>query len=118
MGQQESLEKTYHDYYPLLFAIAYRMLGSASDAEDIVQECYLRYAQASSKEIHSSKSYLTTIVTHLCLDYLKSARRQREQYAGVSLPESMLTTDLEEPAWHTLNNMNRFPRPFFSCWNA
>jgi len=44
----------------------------------IVQECYLRWAQASPKEIHSTKSYLTTIVTHLCLDYLKSARRQRE----------------------------------------
>ena len=112
MGQQESLEKTYHDYYPLLFAIAYRMLGSASDAEDIVQECYLRYAQAFSKEIHSSKSYLTTIVTHLCLDYLKSARRQREQYAGVWLPEPMLTTDLEEPAWHTLEQHESISQAF------
>ena len=102
MRQQESLEKTYHDYYALLFAIAYRMLGSASDAEDIVQECYLRYAQASPKEIHSTKSYLTTIVTHLCLDYLKSARIQREQYAGVWLPEPILTRELEDPAWHTL----------------
>ncbi len=56
MGQQESFEKTYHDYSPLLFAITYRMLGSASDAEDIVQECYLRYAQAPAKEIHSTKA--------------------------------------------------------------
>ena len=72
MAQQEDLEKTYREYYPLLFAIAYRMLGSASDAEDIVQESYLRYAQAAPKEIHSTKAYLTTIVTHLCLDYLKA----------------------------------------------
>ncbi len=102
MGQQESLEKTYHDYYPLLFSIAYRMFGSASDAEDIVQECYLRYAQAPAKEIHSTKAYLTTIVTHLCLDYLKSAQKQREQYAGVWLPEPILTTDLEDPALHSV----------------
>ena len=86
----------------MLFAIAYRMLGSASDAEDIVQECYLRYAQASATEIHSTKSYLTTIVTHLCLDSLKSARRQREQYVSVWLPEPILTTDLQEPVWHIL----------------
>ena len=102
MVQQESFEKTYHDFYPLLFAIAYRMIGSASDAEDIVQECYLRYAQASPGEIHSTKSYLTTIVTHLCLDYSKSARRQREQYAGIWLPEPILMTNLEDPALHTL----------------
>src|SRR5260370_42373986 len=88
--------------HPLLFAIAYRMLGSASDAEDIVQEGYLRYAQASATQSHSTKSYLTTIVAHLCLDSRKSARRQRKQYVGVWLPEPMLTTDLEEPAWHTL----------------
>lgn len=98
MGQKENLEKTYRDYYPLLFAIAYRMLGSATDAEDIVQESYLRYAHASPKEIRSAKSYLTTIVTHLCLDYLKSAQKQREQYVGVWLPEPVLTTDMEDPA--------------------
>lgn len=96
MEQQKQLEQTYLDYYPLLFAIAYRMLGSASDAEDIVQESYLRYAQASDKEIRSPKSYLTTIVTHLCLDMLKSAQKQREQYVGVWLPEPLLTTEMEE----------------------
>src|SRR2546429_1215835 len=96
MQQQESLEKTYHDYYPLLFAIAYRMLGSASDAEDIVQECYLRYAKAPKEEIHSLKSYLTTIVTHLCLDQLESARQTREQYIGPWLPEPVLTFDVEQ----------------------
>jgi len=100
--QQEELERLYQDYYPLLFAIAYRMLGSASDAEDIVQECYLRYAQAADKEIRSPKSYLTTIVTHLCLDKLKSAQQQREQYVGVWLPEPLLTTETDEPAWQAV----------------
>lgn len=100
--QQEQLGQLYQDYYPLLFAIAYRMLGSASDAEDIVQESYLRYAQAADKEIHSPKSYLTTIVTHLCLDKLKSAQQQREQYVGVWLPEPLLTTETDEPAWQAV----------------
>ncbi len=112
MGQQASLEQTYHDYYALLFAIAYRMLGSASDAEDIVQECYLRYAQAPADEIHSTKSYLTTIVTNLCLDALKSARREREQYVGVWLPEPLLTTDQEDPAWHTLEQRDSLSLAF------
>src|SRR5258708_12009805 len=58
-------------YRPLLFSIAYRMLGSASEADDILQEAYLRYRTAPAVEIHSLKSYLTTIVTRLCLDYLK-----------------------------------------------
>jgi RNA polymerase sigma-70 factor, ECF subfamily len=79
-------------YYPLLFSIAYRMLGSASDAEDIVQDAYLRYAQAPG-EIHALKSFLTTVVTNLCLDHLKSARVRREQYVGPWLPEPVITTD-------------------------
>jgi len=80
-------------YRPLLFSIAYRMLGSASEADDIVQEAYLRYRTASAGEIRSLKTYLSTVVTHLCIDYLKSARVQREQYIGPWLPEPVLTTD-------------------------
>jgi RNA polymerase sigma-70 factor (ECF subfamily) len=81
----------FESYRPLLFAIAYRMTGVASEAEDIVQDAYLRYRSADSSAIHSLKSYLTTIVTHLCLDYLKSARVEREQYIGDWLPEPVLT---------------------------
>ena len=77
---------------PYLFSIAYRMVDSASEAEDIVQDAYLRYRQAHSGEIHSLKSYLATLVTRLCLDYLKSARVQREQYIGPWLPEPLLTS--------------------------
>jgi RNA polymerase sigma-70 factor (ECF subfamily) len=84
-----SKSQTFEQYRPLLFSIAYRMLGSAMEAEDMVQETYLRYK--SAREVRSAKPYLTTIVTRLCLDYLKSARVQREQYTGTWLPEPVLT---------------------------
>jgi RNA polymerase sigma-70 factor (ECF subfamily) len=85
----------FQTYRPLLFAIAYRMLGSASDAEDIVQETYLRYCATPASQIRSPKSYLSTIVTRLCLDELKSARVVREEYIGPWLPEPVLTGDSE-----------------------
>jgi RNA polymerase sigma-70 factor, ECF subfamily len=93
----ESMQKgdqgeEFEHYRVLLFSIAYRMTGSASDAEDLVQETYLRYQASQSSEIVSLKAYLTTIITHLALDYLKSARVAREQYIGVWLPEPLLTT--------------------------
>ncbi|MEP7189813.1 MAG: RNA polymerase sigma factor SigJ, partial [Roseiflexaceae bacterium] len=69
------------------------MIGSASEAEDIVQDSYLRYHAADPGEIRSLKSYLSTIVTRLSLDHLKSARVQREQYIGPWLPEPILTAD-------------------------
>lgn len=81
--------KTFESYRPLLFSIAYRMLGTAMEAEDIVQEAYLRYRQVH--HIRSSKAYLTTIVTRLCLDHLKSAKTQREKYIGTWLPEPVRT---------------------------
>jgi RNA polymerase sigma-70 factor (ECF subfamily) len=80
-------------YRVLLFSIAYRMTGSASDAEDLVQETWLRYQASGEQEITSPKAYLTTIITHLALDYLKSARVTREQYFGAWLPEPVLTAD-------------------------
>ena len=83
----------FEQYRVLLFSIAYRMTGSASDAEDLVQETYLRYQATASQEIVSLKSYLTTIITHLALDYLKSARIAREQYTGTWLPEPILTSE-------------------------
>src|SRR6266571_2196355 len=80
--------ETLESYRPLLFAIAYQMTGSASEAEDLVQETYLRYQQAQAQvEIQSVKSFLTTIIVHLAIDYLKSSRHQRERYVGVWLPE-------------------------------
>jgi RNA polymerase sigma-70 factor, ECF subfamily len=87
--------EVFETYRPLLFSIAYRMLGSASDAEDMVQEAYLRYRTAQGEEIRSLKAFLTTVVTRLCLDELKSAHVQREQYLGSWLPEPVLTEDAE-----------------------
>ena len=78
---------------PLLFGIAYRMLGATSDAEDIVQETYLRYAKAveAGTRIDSMKAYLAATTTRLSIDFLKSARVRREQYVGLWLPEPLLT---------------------------
>jgi RNA polymerase sigma-70 factor (ECF subfamily) len=85
-------------YRSLLFSIAYRLTGSASQAEDIVQDAYLRYRQTDTESIQSPKAYLTTIVTNLSLNYLKSAHVQREEYIGIWLPEPVLTSaDAEEP---------------------
>jgi RNA polymerase sigma-70 factor (ECF subfamily) len=75
----------------LLLAIAYRMLGSAMDAEDIVQEAYLRYRATAAGAIRSPRAFLSTVVTRLCLNQLASARAQREAYIGVWLPEPVLT---------------------------
>jgi RNA polymerase sigma-70 factor (ECF subfamily) len=85
--------KAFEQYRVLLFSIAYRMTGSASDAEDLVQETYLRYQASAEQEIISLKSYLTTIISRLALDHLKSARATREQYIGTWLPEPILTSD-------------------------
>jgi RNA polymerase sigma-70 factor, ECF subfamily len=86
--------EVFNQYRPLLFAIAYRMLGSAMDAEDMVQETFLRWQQRQEAEIKSPKAYLTTIITRLCLDYLDLARVKRETYVGQWLPEPLLS----EPA--------------------
>ena len=83
----------FEQYRALLFSIAYRMTGSASDAEDLVQETYLRYQASASSEIVSLKAYLSTIITRLALDHLKSARVIREEYIGTWLPEPILTSE-------------------------
>lgn len=85
------MNETFETYRPLLFSIAYRMLGSAVEAEDMVQEAYLRYQATPLESIQSLKPFLTTIITRLCLDQLKSARIQRETYIGQWLPEPVLT---------------------------
>jgi RNA polymerase sigma-70 factor (ECF subfamily) len=84
--------ETCENYRTYLFAISYRMLGSAMDAEDMVQETYLRYSTTPPETIVSLKAYLTTIISRLCVDQLKLARRKREQYLGPWLPEPILTT--------------------------
>ena len=86
------MEENLESYRSYLFAIAYRMLGSAMDAEDMVQETYLRYQATPRDSVTSLKAWLTTIITHLCLNHLQLARRTREQYLGPWLPEPISTT--------------------------
>jgi len=74
-----------------LLGLAYRMLGSRSDAEDVVQDAYLRFAGA--KDVHNREAFLVTIVTRLCLDRLKSAKARRELYVGPWLPEPVFDAD-------------------------
>jgi RNA polymerase sigma-70 factor (ECF subfamily) len=78
---------------PRLTAIAYRMLGSAADAEDVVQETYLRWRERRERDVESSASYLTTIVVRLCIDELRSARSRRESYVGPWLPEPLVVDE-------------------------
>lgn len=74
-----------------LFAVAYRMLGSAAEAEDVLQEAFVRYVEADAK-VESARAYLTTVVVRLCLDQLKSARKRRETYVGPWLPEPLVSS--------------------------
>jgi RNA polymerase sigma-70 factor (ECF subfamily) len=76
---------------PMLFAIAYRMLGSVMDAEDLVQDAYLRWQEAPETEVRSPRAYLTTIVTRLAINHLRAARTKRETYVGPWLPEPLVT---------------------------
>jgi RNA polymerase sigma-70 factor (ECF subfamily) len=82
---------TFNQHRALLLSVAYRMLGSRADAEDMVQETFLRWQQASMKEVRDPRAFLVTVVTRLCLNHLESARVKREQYFGQWLPEPMPT---------------------------
>lgn len=83
------MSDVFERHRPLLFALAYRMLGARADAEDVVQEAFLRW-QSAPPDVASPKSYLTTITARLALDQLKSARRRREVYVGTWLPEPIV----------------------------
>lgn len=89
MNQLEAFNR----HRPLLFAIAYRMIGSVTDTEDILQEAWLRW-QPVNKTVQSPKAFLSSLVTRLCIDYLRSARVRREQYVGTWLPEPLLTQQI------------------------
>jgi len=88
---------TFVPYRSLLFSIAYRMLGSLADAEDMVQETFIRWQQASADEVRSPRALLVTIVSRLCINHLQSARVQREEYVGQWLPEPLVTDPENDP---------------------
>lgn len=87
----------FHQYRPLLFSIAYRMLGAVADAEDMVQEAFIRWQQAAGDEIRSPKAFLVTIISRLCINHMESARVRREEYVGEWLPEPVVTDPGSDP---------------------
>ena len=82
----------------LLFSIAYRMIGSVADAEDVVQEAFLRWKRATPGEIRSPRAFLVTVVSRLCINQLQSARVRRETYLGEWLPEPVVTGPGSDPS--------------------
>jgi RNA polymerase sigma-70 factor (TIGR02957 family) len=96
------MPETLEELRPRAFAIAYRMLGSVSEAEDVVQEGLLRLHRALDRgeRIESPRAYLSTVVTRLGIDHLRSARVRRESYVGEWLPEPLVTSPEEDPAHH------------------
>jgi RNA polymerase sigma-70 factor, ECF subfamily len=102
MSDDDELARTYMELRPLLFSIAYRMLGSVSDAEDVVQESFVRYRRAidDGVVVESARPYLASIASRLSLDHLKSARVQRETYVGMWLPEPLLADPMPDVSAH------------------
>ena len=80
---------TLDELRPLLFSLAYRMVGSVGEAEDLVQEAFVRLLR-SEREVDDAKAFLTTVVTRLAIDHLRSARVRRESYVGEWLPEPLV----------------------------
>jgi RNA polymerase sigma-70 factor (ECF subfamily) len=89
---------SFEPHRPRLIRVAYRMLGSVADAEDVVQDAFLRWHDADRSEVATPEAYLTRVVTRLCLDVLKSAKRRRETYVGPWLPEPVVeaVSDLDD----------------------
>jgi RNA polymerase sigma-70 factor (TIGR02957 family) len=95
-------ERLLDEVRPVSFAIAYRMLGSVSEAEDVVQEVLLRVDQAlqAGEQIASPRAYVATVTTRLAINELRSARVRRERYVGEWLPEPIITDGDDDPARH------------------
>jgi RNA polymerase sigma-70 factor (ECF subfamily) len=91
------IEPVYHTYKSLLISLAYRMLGSMADAEDVIQEVFIQYGKTSHQNIHNMKSYLCKMVSNRCIDLLRKGYKQREEYVGPWLPEPIIRDiDLNE----------------------
>src|SRR5579871_1744818 len=88
--------KQFNDVRQSLFGLAYRMLGSRADAEDVVQDAFVRWQGAPAEAIASPRSYLMTVTARLALDHLKSARVKREVYVGTWLPEPLVNQPQHE----------------------
>src|SRR5689334_7652024 len=95
--EDNRLLTSFNEYRPLLFSIAYRMLGSVADAEDMLQEAFIRWQRAPRQDIHSTRAFLVTVVSRLCINHLESARVRREEYFGQWLPEPVITGPAADP---------------------
>lgn len=87
----------FNAHRPLLFGIAYRMLGRVSEADDMMQEVWLRWQKQDAAGIQSAKAWMVSATTRLCIDQLRSARRQREEYYGIWLPEPLMAAAADQP---------------------
>jgi RNA polymerase sigma-70 factor, ECF subfamily len=107
--------EAYEDLRPLLFSIAYRMVGSVAEAEDIVQEAFIRYQYALAEqdtEVDSPKAYLSAVTTRLAIDHLRSARVRKESYIGEWLPEPLLTDDRSPDAARNVEDADSLSMAF------
>ena len=95
-ARSEDAAASFEPLRPKLKRVAYRMLGSVADAEDMVQEAFIRWMKADRGEVREPEAFLRRTVTRLCLDQLKSARRQRETYVGPWLPDPVVEEEQEE----------------------
>jgi RNA polymerase sigma-70 factor, ECF subfamily len=97
MAQDDEAARTFEPHRRRLTGLAYRMLGSFAEAEDIVQDAYLRWHNANRSAVDDPRAYLSSTVARLCLDHLKSARVRRESYVGPWLPEPIIDTSAVTP---------------------
>jgi RNA polymerase sigma-70 factor (ECF subfamily) len=95
-GTREDAAASFEPLRPTLMRVAYRMLGSVADAEDIVQEAFVRWMAAQRRDVREPEAYLRRTVTRLCLDQLKSARHARETYVGPWLPDPVVEEEAAE----------------------
>ncbi|MFS8049503.1 sigma-70 family RNA polymerase sigma factor [Rhizobium sp. BR 314] len=117
---ETSADPTFSDLRPRLIRLAYRMLGSVADAEDIVQEAWLRWLATDHVSVREPAAFMRTVVTRLCLNELKSARRRREAYVGPWLPEPIFdpqdddaTDDVTLPLMLALERLSPLERAAF-----
>jgi RNA polymerase sigma-70 factor (ECF subfamily) len=99
---------------PLLFTIAYEILGSATEADDVLQDSYLRWADVELSTVRDTKSYLAQLVTRQALNTLRAGARRREDYVGPWLPEPLLLADQDRQPMSFWRN--RFRWRCWSCW--
>jgi RNA polymerase sigma factor (sigma-70 family) len=102
VGCRARRSDVYEELRPLLFSVAYRMVGSVSEAEDIVQEAFLRFHRETSQgaSIDSPKAWLSTVTTRLSINHVRSARVRRERYVGAWLPEPLVTDPAPDASQH------------------